>query len=74
MIVFGHPPNRIDLMNELKGISFEDAYSRRIEGRLGDQVVPMISIDDLIATKQASNRPQDLLDLELLLKTRDEIF
>ena len=71
MIVFGYPPNRIDLMNELKGLSFEDAYARRVEGRLGDQIVPMISIDDLIITKRASNRPQDLLDLELLLKARD---
>ena len=71
MITIGLPPNRIDIMNELKGLTFEDAYLRRVEGMLGDLPVPMLCLDDLIVTKQASGRPQDLIDLALLKEKRD---
>ena len=70
MITIGLPPNRIDIMNELKGLSFEETYSRRVERKIGDWHVPMLCLDDLIATKRASGRPQDLIDLALLIEKR----
>ena len=35
-------------------------------------LVPFISREDLIAAKQASGRPQDVVDVQSLLRTVDE--
>ncbi|MEI8280968.1 MAG: nucleotidyl transferase AbiEii/AbiGii toxin family protein [Armatimonadota bacterium] len=68
MITFGIPPNRIDILNAIKGVSFEEAFSRRNLIKIGDLDVQLISFEDLVATKRATGRPQDLIDVEHLLK------
>lgn len=72
MITFGIPPNRIDILNAVKGISFGDAFRNRKMVQIGDLDVQMISFDDLVTTKRASGRPQDLLDVEHLLKRKSQ--
>ena len=67
MITFGIPPNRIDIMNAVKGISFDEAFARRNLVRIGDIEVQLISLEDLIASKRAAGRPQDLIDVAHLL-------
>ena len=67
MLVFGFAPNRVDILNQLKGIDFEEAYSRRIDVDFEGIKISMISLTDLIATKTATGRPQDLLDLKQLV-------
>ena len=37
----------------------------------GDHIVPVIGLDQLIENKRASGRPQDLADVDLLTKHRD---
>jgi hypothetical protein len=66
----GVPPLRIDLLKGVPGGCFADAYSRRVDTAWGDVPVSVIGLDDLIAIKRASNRPQDLLDLDILEATR----
>jgi len=66
VIQLGFPPLRIDIMTAIDGVSFDDAWSRKVESRYGDEKVYFISKEDLIATKRASGRKQDLLDLESL--------
>jgi len=66
VIQLGQPPLRIDIMTNIDGVAFVDAWTRRVESRYGDQPVPFISKVDLIANKRASGRKQDLLDLESL--------
>jgi hypothetical protein len=69
VVQLGHPPLRIDIITAIDGVSFEDAWARRIESRYGDQTVYFISKQDLIANKRASGRKQDLSDLDALLGT-----
>jgi len=66
IVQLGQPPLRIDIMTEIDGVSFEDAWTRRIYASYGSQQVPFISKADLIANKRATGRKQDLLDLENL--------
>lgn len=63
VIQLGQPPLRIDIMTNIDGVEFGEAWTRRVESRYGDQPVPFISKADLIANKRASGRKQDLLDL-----------
>jgi hypothetical protein len=62
----GNPPFRLDIMMSIPGVEFESAWGRREEVRLGESVIPFISRADLIKAKEASGRPQDLMDAEKL--------
>jgi predicted nucleotidyltransferase len=63
----GQPPARIDLLQHIDGISFDEAWENRIEGLLDGEIrTPVISRDDLIRNKLASGREQDVLDVKKL--------
>ncbi len=71
VLQFGRPPNRIDLLTRISGISFADAWSGRERVELvleGDERVPMqyIGLPQLLVNKRASGRPKDLDDLSFL--------
>lgn len=63
----GQPPARIDLLQSIDGVSFEEAWEHRIEGLI-DAEIPtvVISREDLIKNKLASGRERDLLDVKEL--------
>jgi hypothetical protein len=67
-IVFqiGNSPRRIDILTRISGVDFESAYASRRIVTVDGLEVPVISLDDLIANKQASGRAQDLADIEKL--------
>lgn len=65
-IALGRKPNRVDLLNFLDGVDFEEAWQRRSPGILAGIDVPFLSLTDYVATKRASGRPKDRLDLEFL--------
>lgn len=70
LIVLGVPPVRIDILTRIDGVSsFAAAWKRRAEGRYGKVPTQFISRADLVAAKQASARPQDLVDVDVLLET-----
>lgn len=62
----GKPPFRLDIMLSIPGVDFEMAWSRREETTVQGVTVAFISKDDLIKSKKASGRPQDLLDVDRL--------
>lgn len=64
----GCPPLRVDIMLSIPGVTFEEAWDRRESVTISGQPVPFISKQDLIKAKEASGRPQDLLDVENLNK------
>jgi hypothetical protein len=66
IVQMGIPPNRIDLLTSISGVTFERAWSGRIAAELDGLTVPMIARDDLLANKRASGRLKDLDDLEKL--------
>jgi hypothetical protein len=66
MLRMGVPPLRIKVMKSISGVTFEDCWARKIVIRDNDFEVPLISLADLKANKQAAGRPKDLVDLEEL--------
>ncbi len=66
IIMIGVPPNRVDVLTGIDGITFAEAWPNRVEGTYGETKVPFIGLADLIRAKRASGRPQDLIDAELL--------
>ena len=66
MIILGKKPNQVDLLNFLDGVDFDEAWPRRVEGKLGESDVSFIGLTDYIATKKASGRPKDVDDLNRL--------
>ncbi len=53
----------------VKGVLFADAWINRTSGDFDGVTGHVISRGDLIANKRAVGRPQDLVDLESLLKS-----
>lgn len=63
---FGLPPYRIDILTDISGVSFEEAWDERVEQAFADVRVPFIGRAALIRNKRASGRTKDLADLEAL--------
>lgn len=73
---FGVPPNRIDIVTHIDGITFKEAWQGKttisMEFR-GEQVkIYFIGLDELIANKTAINRPKDQEDLKYLVKAKEK--
>ena len=70
VIQFGIPPNRIDLMNSIDGVSFEEAWNNKmIENIVVKDIiitVYFLGLKDLIQNKKSSGRQKDLDDLSYL--------
>jgi hypothetical protein len=65
----GQAPDRIDVLQRIDGITFDEAWPNRIEGLIDGEVqASVISREDLIRNKLASGREQDLLDVKVLRK------
>ena len=58
----GAPPVRIDIVKGVPGGDFDAVFARRIVADWDGVAVSVVGLDDLIALKRASARPQDLLD------------
>lgn len=67
----GLPPNRIDVITEISGVSYEDATSEVVVGHLGPERVRCIGLEALIRNKRAAARPKDLADVATLEEIRD---
>ena len=66
MIQLGRPPNRIDLLTSITGVSSDEAFATKLPAELDGIPVFVLSRDALIRNKRAVGRPQDLADLETL--------
>lgn len=66
IVQFGVVPVRVDLVNEIDGVDFEEAEGGLVRGRYGRTEVSFIGKRDLIRNKRASGRPQDKVDAEAL--------
>jgi hypothetical protein len=64
----GLPPRRIDIINSLSGISFEQAWTSRIHTVMHGRKLAVLGRDALIRNKLASGRPKDLRDVKTLEK------
>lgn len=62
----GQPPRRIDLLTEVSGVAFEDAWASRVAVEVAGMSIPFLGLDALRRNKRAAGREKDLLDLRLL--------
>jgi hypothetical protein len=70
-IVFqmGLPPSRIDILTEISGVAFDEAWPRRLIATVSGQSIPFLGREDLLANKRATGRLKDLADVEDLAGT-----
>lgn len=76
IVQFGVPPNRVDLINRIDGVTFREAWksSIRVTAISGKEAfeVNYIGMESLLRNKLASGRPKDLADAEYLSAIREE--
>lgn len=68
LVRMGIEPVKVEILNYLEGLSFDDAYSRRKRIDVEDITIDVIALEDLITNKEAVGRLQDLADVEKLRK------
>ena len=61
-----------DIHPFVKGLTFENIWSNKVEAIFGKTPVYFASLDDLIEMKRAAGRPQDLEDLKYLKKLKEK--
>lgn len=66
MARMGNAPFRIEILTRISGLSFANAFARRIRVSIDEFDVNVIALEDLIINKTASGRLKDLADVENL--------
>lgn len=66
IIRMGVPPIRLEILNEISGVTFAKCYPHRVRVKLDGIKVDVISLKDLKTNKAAAGRLKDLDDLEHL--------
>jgi len=68
VIQIGMPPRRIDILTQLSGVVFEDAWKGRTTRTVAGLEIPFLGKADLMKNKKATNRPKDIADIQELEK------
>jgi hypothetical protein len=71
---FGRDPKCVDILPDIPGVDFDAAWERRVESVIDPATglkANFISAEDLIASKLASGRPQDLADADAIRKAAE---
>ena len=66
IIRMGVPPMRLEILNDISGVTFEECYDRRVLQSVDGVDINFIHLEDLKQNKAASGRTKDLNDLEHL--------
>jgi hypothetical protein len=65
----GVPPNRIDILQQISGVTFDEAWKDRVNAMIeGDTPTYVISRENLIKNKLAARKEQDILDVKQIQK------
>ncbi|MEX2565885.1 MAG: hypothetical protein WD431_08085 [Cyclobacteriaceae bacterium] len=70
VIQLGYPPLRIDILNTISGVEFDEAYQNKVEGKIDGLNVNFINVNEFIKNKEATGRQKDLGDIESLKKRK----
>ena len=71
VLTFGVVPTRVDLVNDIDGVTYEEARPNVVRGTYGGVEVTFIGLADLVKNKRATPRTQDKADVEELTQQRD---
>lgn len=65
----GYPPLRIDILNNIDGVTYEEAVTNMLQMQLEDDLaINFIGLADFVKNKQASGRKQDVADIKEIKK------
>ena len=62
----GVEPSRIDILTEISGVIFSDAWKGKISIEMNGCSMSVIGLEDLIKNKRAAGRAKDIADVETL--------
>lgn len=62
----GLPPSRIDVLTEITGVTFDEAWASREAADLEGSTIWFLGRETLVRNKQATGRPKDLADVSRL--------
>ena len=71
----GREPVAVDILPEIEGVDLDRAWARRVEAVIDDRrglKAFFISKEDLVASKLASGRPQDIADVAAIREADEE--
>ena len=71
VVQLGYPPLRIDILTEISGVKWDQAWRNRVSIDLDGIRLNFLSREDLIENKKAVGRHVDLGDLDRLLEQQD---
>ena len=67
---FGEPPLRVDILRSVDGLTSTTLLANAVPATWDGIAIRVIALEDLIVNKRAAARPQDLADVERLLRAR----
>ena len=77
VLQFGVPPNRIDLISRIDGVTFEEVWQGRksigIEAPDSTITISFIGLDEFIKNKETLKRYKDLEDLQFLKEAKKHL-
>ncbi|HRP56784.1 hypothetical protein [Agriterribacter sp.] len=68
----GYEPLRIDILNDLDGVPFDDAWQSKKVVNIAGIPVNFIGYNELLKVKEKAGRPQDIADISKL-KQRNKL-
>lgn len=71
VLQLGLAPNRIDLLVEVTGLNFDEAWPKRITAPYGSSNAYWINLEDLLTIKEAIEHPRHQEDARVLRQVRD---
>lgn len=66
LVSLGYPPERVDIVSAIDGVSWQDAWAGRFPGSFGGVEVFFIGRAELVRNKRSSRRGQDRVDADVL--------
>ena len=72
IVQLGVAPNRIDIIRDVEGVKFSDAWEKRINGSYGKAQTFWVDLDSLIAIKSLIDNPRHQEDVRVLKQVRDK--
>jgi len=67
ILQIGYPPVRVDIITSIAGVTWEQVDAGKAAGEYGGEPVPFIGREEFIASKKATGRRRDLVDVEDLV-------
>jgi hypothetical protein len=65
----GVPPRRVDVLTEISGVTFDEAWASRSTAEVEGRTVSFIGRAALLKNKEAAGRPKDTADIARLRQT-----